>query len=137
MSYLPRKPVLALAAVIDIALHAKDGPVSSKDVATRNGLPPRHLEAVLQALVREGILRGVRGPGGGYALARKHDDITAREIINAARLADSVETTPCTKSSLLQQVVMPALSEAEQAFVRALIELNVADLVRRAGGATA
>lgn len=137
MSYLPRKPVLALAAVIDIALHDKDGPVSSKDVATRNGLPPRHLEAVLQALVREGILRGVRGPGGGYALARKHDDITAREIINAARLADSVETTPCTKSSLLQQVVMPALSEAEQAFVRALIELNVADLVRRAGGATA
>jgi Rrf2 family protein len=137
MSYLPRKPVLALAAVIDIALHDKDGPVSSKDVATRNGLPPRHLEAVLQALVREGILRGVRGPGGGYALARKHGDITAREIINAARLADNVESTPCTKSSLLQQVVMPALSEAEQAFARALIELNVADLVRRAGGAAA
>jgi Rrf2 family protein len=133
MVYLSRKPVLALAAVIDIALHDKDGPVSSREVALRNGLPPRHLEPVLQALVREGILRGVRGPGGGYAVARGHDEITAREIIQAAGIDIG---DPPVRSSLLDQVVMPAISQAEQAFAQALIELKVADLVRRASLAT-
>jgi len=50
-SLLPRKNILAIAAVIDIALNAGDGPVSGKEVAARHHLPPRHLEPVLQALV--------------------------------------------------------------------------------------
>ena len=66
MPFLPRKGILAIAAVVDIALNDRDHPVSAKTLATRHGLPPRHLEPVLQALVREGILRGIRGPGGGY-----------------------------------------------------------------------
>ena len=61
MSLLPRKNILAIAAVIDIALNARDRPVAGKTMATRQGLAPRHLEPVLQALVREGILKGVRG----------------------------------------------------------------------------
>ena len=64
MSLLPRKNILTIAAVIDIALNAGDGVVSGKEVAARHHLPPRHLEPVLQALVREGILKGVRGPLG-------------------------------------------------------------------------
>jgi Rrf2 family iron-sulfur cluster assembly transcriptional regulator len=134
MVYLPRKPVLALAAVIDIALHDKDGPVSSKEVARRNGLPPRHFEPVLQALVREGILRGVRGPGGGYTVARSLRDITAREIIEAAGI-EGDDLALSASSSLIDRMVMPAISKAEQAFAQALIELNVADLVRRASAA--
>ena len=62
MPLLPRKGVLAIAAVIDIALHARGRPVAAKALASRHRLPPRHLEPVLQALVRHGILKGVRGP---------------------------------------------------------------------------
>jgi len=66
--------VLAIAAVIDVAINARARPVSAKSLAARHRLPPRHLEPVLQALVRDGILKGVRGPtaatsSGGNATA--------------------------------------------------------------------
>ena len=59
------------AAVVDIALHARPAPVAAKALAARHNLPPRHLETLLQALVRANILKGVRGPRGGYELARE------------------------------------------------------------------
>ena len=84
MSLLPRRNILAVAAVTDIALNAGDRPVSGKDVAARHHLSPRHLEPVLQALVREGILTGVRGPHGGYKLARDARRITAENVFSSA-----------------------------------------------------
>lgn len=84
MPLLSRKGILAVAAVIDIALNARRRPVSAKALAARHKLPPRHLEPVLQSLVREGILRGVRGPHGGYELAREHKRISAEDILRAA-----------------------------------------------------
>src|SRR5215471_16320921 len=68
---LARKGLLAVAAVTDVALNARNGPVSGKALTKHHHLPSRHLEPELQALVREGILKGVRGPHGGYMLARE------------------------------------------------------------------
>jgi len=124
MPLLPRKGVLAITAVIDIALNARGRPVAAKALATRHRLPPRHLEPVLQALVRHGILRGIRGPRGGYELAREQHRITADEIDGAA-LAESL---------LLNKVVMPALGAAESAFSAALARINVEDLTHSARG---
>src|SRR5438128_706888 len=81
---LPRKGILAIAAVLDIALHADGQPMAAKKLATRHRLPARHLEPVLQALVRKGVLKGVRGPRGGYALAREQRRISADDIVRAA-----------------------------------------------------
>jgi DNA-binding IscR family transcriptional regulator len=50
-------------------------------LAARHRLPLRHLEPVLQALVRDGILKGIRGPQGGYALARERNRIPADDIL--------------------------------------------------------
>ncbi|NBQ40628.1 MAG: transcriptional regulator, partial [Alphaproteobacteria bacterium] len=69
MNLLSRRSLLAIAAVVDIAIHARPDPVAAKHLAERHQLPPRHLETILQALVRAGILKGVRGPKGGYELA--------------------------------------------------------------------
>ena len=97
MPILPRKGILAIAAVVDIALHDGDAPVSAKTLAVRHGLPPRHLEPVLQALVRDGILKGIRGPGGGYQLARKADTVTFRDIIEAVE--GPITLNVCTDGS--------------------------------------
>ena len=132
MSLLPRRNIFAVAAVIDIALNAGDGPVSPKGLAARLHLPPRHLEPVLQALVREGILTGVRGPHGGYKLAREARRITAADILRAARTIDEGTETPIPGSSLVSQVVAPALAEAENAFSSSLARLSVADLTAHA-----
>src|SRR5712675_1572001 len=114
MPILPRKGILAIAAVVDIALHDGDTPVSAKALAIRHGLPPRHLEPVLQALVRMGILKGIRGPRGGYELARERRRISADEILRAAGTIED-EVDPVTASSaLLNDVVVPAVSQAEK-----------------------
>jgi len=132
MQLLSRKGILAIAAVIDIALHARSGPVAAKALATRHRLPPRPLEPVMHALVRHGILKGTRGPRGGYELAREQRRITADEILRAAGTVDDIESKPNERSKLLDQVVMPALSEAEQAFATALSRINIEELARSA-----
>src|SRR5271170_4375147 len=114
MSLLPRKGILAIATVVDVALHTDGRPISAKTLATRHGLPPRHLESVLQSLVRDGILRGVRGPRGGYALARDCRHVTASDILRAAGTVDGLEEHPA--SDLMFKVVLPALSAAEYEF---------------------
>jgi Rrf2 family transcriptional regulator, iron-sulfur cluster assembly transcription factor len=129
---LPRKGALAIAAVIDIALNARGRPVAAKALATRHRLPPRHLEPVLQALVRHGILKGTRGPRGGYELAREQRRITADDILRASGAAEEINGAPLANSALLSKVVMPALGEAEHAFSAALARINVEDLARSA-----
>jgi len=129
MPLLSRKGILAIAAVLDVALHARGRPVSAKALAARHKLPPRHLEPVLQALVREGILRGVRGPHGGYELAREDSRISAEDILRAAEDADE---PPHSNSALANDVVKPALVEAVRAFSSALSRISVEDMAKRA-----
>ncbi len=132
MSLLPRKALLAVAAVVDVALQAEGRPVSAKTLATRHGLPPRHLETVLQSLVRDGILKGIRGPRGGYELARDRARVTANDILRAAGTVDGLAER--SGSELMDKVVVPALSVAEAEFGSALSRINLDDMARRAAG---
>lgn len=132
MLLLPRKGVLAIAAVLDIAMNSRGKPVAAKSFACRHRLPPRHLEPVLQALVRQGILRGVRGPRGGYELARNESDIAADEILRAAGPIEDDNDGALADSVLLANVVVPALACAERAFSAALARITVADLAKSA-----
>ena len=130
MVLLSRKGLLAIAAVIDVALHGRGRPVSAKALAARHELPARHLEPVLQALVRMGILKGIRGPRGGYELARERRRITA-DILRAAGTIED-DGDQAVGSVLLNEVVIPAVGQAERAFSLALSRINLDDLVKKA-----
>jgi len=133
MALLSRKGLLAIAAVVDIAVHGKGRPVSAKALAARHILPARHLEPVLQGLVRVGILRGVRGPRGGYELARERRRITADDILRAAgTIEEAGEPSATAGSALLNEVVIPAVGQAERAFSVALSRISLEELVRNA-----
>jgi len=132
MPLLSRKGILAIAAVIDVAINSDVRPVSAKALASRHGLPPRHLEPVLQALVHEGILRGVRGPRGGYELGRDQAETTANEILRAAVTVDDAFGGPPQGSPLVVTVVIPALAQAERAFAATLGAIKLDDLIKRA-----
>jgi Rrf2 family protein len=132
MPLVPRKGLLAIAAVIDVAIHANSRPVSAKALAARHRLPPRHLEPVLQALVRDGILKGIRGPHGGYELGRDRDRISADDILRAAVTVADGEDLALPDSLLLNEVVRPALVETERTFSVALGRINIDDMVKRA-----
>lgn len=134
MSLVSRKGLLAIAAVMDVAIHAGDRPVSAKALASRHALPPRHLEPVLQALVRDGILKGIRGPHGGYTLARAQNHVTAEDILHAAESTMDGDE-PALTSPLVNTVVRPALDHAERSFSAVLRQITVEHMVQKARAA--
>jgi Rrf2 family protein len=131
MSLLPRKGLLAIAAVVDVALNARERPVSARKLAARHNLPPRHLEPVLQALVHEGIFHGVRGPRGGYELARERKRISVADILRAAGTVDD-DSDDASGSRILDGAVLPAIADAERAFTVALSRLSLEEIAKRA-----
>lgn len=134
MTLLPRRSLYAVAAVLDVALHARPAPVSAKALSGRHGLGPRHLETVLQALVRGGILKGVRGPRGGYALARERRRISLGDIVRASEGGGPDPQEP-PASDLVRQVIAPAIAGASASFLAALDAITVEDLCRNAAPA--
>lgn len=132
MPLVSRKGILAIAAVIDVAINARGRPVSAKALAQRHKLPPRHLEPVLQALVRDGILRGMRGPHGGYELARAQRSVSVEDILRSVNTAEESGYTALPQSMLANAVVRPALVEAERSFSSALDRISVEDMAERA-----
>jgi Rrf2 family iron-sulfur cluster assembly transcriptional regulator len=129
MMLLARRGTLALAAVVDVALHARRDPVAAKALARRLDLPPRHLEPLLQALVRGGILRGLRGPKGGYELARERRRISIADVLRAI-LADpeAAEAMP----PLVEHVVLPVMAEVSESMLRQFETVSIDELCAKA-----
>lgn len=133
MMLLSRRSLLAVAAVVDIALHARPQPVSAKILAARHDLPPRHLETMLQGLVKAGILKGVRGPRGGYEFAKERRRVTAGDIVRAAMHATGEDSLPpIPKSRLVDEVVGPVVEGASEAFLARLDKMTVEELCKAA-----
>jgi Rrf2 family iron-sulfur cluster assembly transcriptional regulator len=80
---LSTKSRYGLRALFDIAYNCGDKPAQIQDISRRQQISPRYLEQIFQNLKRAGILRSKRGPQGGYCLAKKPDEITVLEILNA------------------------------------------------------
>lgn len=71
----------ALRFLIDIAEHQAEGYVPLKEIAQRQGISEKYLESIVKTLVKEGVLVGLRGKGGGYRLSRSPDQFGVREIL--------------------------------------------------------
>ena len=86
---------------------------------------------MLQALVRAGILKGMRGPRGGYELARDRRRISAGEIVRAAMASTGEDSEPpVPESELVTRVVEPMVRGAGEVFLAALDEITIDDLCR-------
>jgi Rrf2 family transcriptional regulator, iron-sulfur cluster assembly transcription factor len=131
MIVVSHRALLAIAAVADIAIHSRPLPVGAKALAGRLELPPRHLETLLQALVRANILKGLRGPRGGYELARDRRKITAAAILRAI-LNESAAASGEPASKLVDEVIAPMVELAGAAFLRELETITIEDICRRA-----
>jgi Rrf2 family iron-sulfur cluster assembly transcriptional regulator len=95
---LSTKSRYGLRALFDIAYNCGDKPSQIQDISRRQQISPRYLEQIFQNLKRAGILKSKRGPQGGYCLAKKPDEITVLEILNATEqdviLVDCAGVTP-------------------------------------------
>ncbi len=128
MLQISRKTMLAIEAVVDVALHAQPDPVQSKEITRRQGVPQRYLEQVMQQLVHSGILRGVRGPKGGYILARERRRITVGEIVRIVDTMDTKDENQASKSQLNQQLIEPMWGGIEAGFLAELDTITIEKL---------
>ena len=80
---LSNKGRYAVRALFDIAFYNEGQPTQVKDIAERQGVPPRFLEQIFQDLKRAGIVGSKRGPQGGYRLARPAERISLGDVVRA------------------------------------------------------
>ena len=90
---LTTKGRYAVTAMLDLALHKNQGPVSLSDISSRQAISLSYLEQLFSKLRRSELVSSVRGPGGGYELKRGSDEIFIAQIIDA--VDESVDTTKC------------------------------------------
>jgi len=98
---LTTKGRYAVTAMLDVALHSENGPVSLSDISTRQDISLSYLEQLFSKLRRRELVSSVRGPGGGYQLARVLEDICVAEIVDAVN--ESVDATLCNGDNNCQQ----------------------------------
>ncbi len=138
MIRLPRKLLFAVEAVLDIAYNAGSQPVQSKEITARQGIPRRYLEQVLQKLVRAGILSGIRGPQGGYLLARERRRITLGDITRVITALEANgpdthgEDGAAPDSALGAKIVLPLWDEMQDRLMERLDAVTIEELCLKA-----
>ncbi|TNC92135.1 Fe-S cluster assembly transcriptional regulator IscR [Thalassolituus sp.] len=100
---LTTKGRYAVTAMLDLAIHARQGPVSLNDISGRQGISLSYLEQLFAKLRRGGLVASVRGPGGGYRLSREDKEINVAEIVDAVN--ESMDATRCQRKGDCQDGV--------------------------------
>lgn len=130
---LTTKGRYAVTAMLDLALNARQGPVSLADISGRQGISISYLEQLFAKLRRRELVISVRGPGGGYRLGAEPSNIDVAAVIGA--VDESVDATRCggegdcqEGETCLTHYLWMDLSERIQAF---LGDISLQDLVAR------
>lgn len=98
---LTTKGRYAVTAMLDLALHSEQGPVSLADISGRQEISLSYLEQLFSKLRQNDLVCSVRGPGGGYKLKRPLDQVFVAQIIDAVN--ESIDATNCSGKGNCQQ----------------------------------
>lgn len=128
---LTSKGRYAVTAMLDVAIHAADGPVPLADISERQDISLSYLEQLFSKLRKNGLVTSVRGPGGGYRLGRCSAQISIVDVIGA--VDESINATRCEGKSdcqggsrCLTHSLWSDLSERIEGFLQAI---SLAELV--------
>ena len=128
-----------LRALFDIAYHSAGLSTQVKDISARQAISPRYIEQIFQKLKRAGIIKSVRGPSGGYYLARKIDEITAGDVVRATEGAvelvhcSGTKNKPTKRCDRIQKCpVKDVWTEASKRLMAYLDSVTLQDLCKEA-----
>ena len=137
---LSRKSKYGLKALLVLAQEAGRGPVLISELAARDAIPKKFLEAILLELKRHGVVQSRKGKGGGYFLRRKPTDITFGEVIRV--LDGPLAAVPCVSQTAYMKCaecvdeptcgVRLAMKEVRDATAQILDHTTLADVNARA-----
>ena len=120
--------------MVDLALSGQGQPISLKDVAQRQQLSDKYLEQIVTPLSRAGLVRSVRGAGGGYLLTRRPEEYTVGEILrplegDLAPVECATDAQFCERSG--QSVTVELWQQIHRAVSEVVDRTTLADLVAR------
>ena len=128
-----------LRAVFDIAYHSAGLSTQVRDISARQAISPRYIEQIFQKLKKAGIIKSIRGPSGGYYLAKRPDEIRVGDIVRATE--GSVQLVHCggprplsrkACDRIQQCVVRDVWAEASKRLMTYLDSVTLQDLCREA-----
>jgi len=128
---LSTKSRYAVTAMLDLTLNGTRGPVTLSDISDNQSISLSYLEQLFAALRSKGLVRGVRGPGGGYYLGRDAADITVADVICAvdewveytrARAEQQPAETECTTRSLWDDLSNQIFEFVDNISLKELVE---------------
>lgn len=125
----------ALRVMADLAEHPKEGYIPLKEIAQRQGISEKYLEAIIKILVRAKLLSGVRGKGGGYQLTRSPEQYTVGEILRLTEesLAPvaclEADASPCARSASCP--TLPLWQGLDRVICEYLDGVSLADLLKQ------
>lgn len=134
---LTTKGRYAVTAVLDLAIHEGNGPIALADIAQRQGISLSYLEQLFSKLRKRSLVASVRGPGGGYNLARDASTIFVAEVITA--VDEHVDTTRCGGAGNCKDdgpcLTHDLWMDLSNRIYSYLNEISIRDLVERGGHA--
>jgi Rrf2 family protein len=139
---LSRKSKYGLKALLTLAKEQGRGPVLVKDLAERDAIPKKFLEAILLEMKHHGLVHSRKGKGGGYVLGRKPEAVTFGEVIRV--LEGPLAPVPCVSQTAYMKCaecvdeqtcgVRLAMKEVRDATARILDHKTLADVNRQVTG---
>lgn len=136
MTFFNSKLRYGLCAAVDLAMQPPARACQSREIAARQNIPGPYLDQILAALKGAGIVRSIRGAGGGYTLARPAEKITVADVVRALLRTDrlfaaSEEEKTLVNAPSIAWVVHEFEEQVEEAVTKLLTSTTLADLVAR------
>jgi Rrf2 family iron-sulfur cluster assembly transcriptional regulator len=130
---LTTKGRYAVTAMLDLALHGDQGPVSLADISARQEISLSYLEQLFSRLRRQKLVTSIRGPGGGYRLSRPAAEVFIAEVVDA--VSESLDTTRCGNKGDCQNgekcLTHHLWSDLSDQIHQFLSEISLGDLMKK------
>ena len=125
------KFLYALEAVLDIAINFKGTPIQGHEITKRQGIPKRYLEKILQELVHKNILKGTRGPKGGYSLAKEKRKVNLFEIYTVILATENKFHNTMSETEIRKKIISPLILNVSNKIASTLQITTLDDLCKK------
>jgi len=128
-----KKFLYGIEAVLDKSIHSSHVTASAKEITERQGIPSRYLEKILQELVHQKILKGTRGPKGGYSLGKEKRNIFLIDIYNAILVTEENKKEE-VDTQMRSKIINPFMKSITNEIINTFKLTSIHDLYKNIDG---